>query len=249
MKINKAHQQLIKITLLILSGTAHGASHFESMADFSITAIRDMPSYEKNLATRENWFCLSTIKNLVIVKVQYWGFDNHIHSGSLIVHEELGPEVIAIFKELLAMRFAIQVMHPIPKSLRNTPSIYQSVTGGFNCRAVTDQTGILSQHSYGRAIDLNPMMNPYLKGCLVIPKAGKKHANRLIPEKGKIIPNTAVIAVFAKYGWEWGGNWFDVKDYQHFEKRAHGEKRNPYGYITSHYRYVIAENDCEETAL
>ncbi|MGE3318576.1 MAG: M15 family metallopeptidase [Candidatus Berkiella sp.] len=244
MVLDKAFKKVVVATLWFFVGGACWAGQFESLPDFSITPIRDRPLYEKNLSTRDNWPCKSTLKKLVLVKFQYWGFDDQIHSGSLIVHEELGPEVLAIFKELLMMRFPIQAMHPIPKSLHKTAKIYQSVTGGFHCRAVTDQPGILSQHSYGRAIDLNPMMNPYLKGCLIIPAAAKQHANRLIPEKGKIIPNSAVITVFAKHGWDWGGYWFDAKDYQHFEKRAHGEKRNPYGYITSHYRYSIAENYC-----
>jgi len=244
--LDKAFKWIVMPLLLLVGKGAFATSYFDTLPDFSVISIRDVPIYEKNLSARANWLCKGTIQNLALVKVSYWGFDNQIHSGSLIIHQELGPEVIAIFKELLWMRFPIQAMHPIPKSLLKNVHVHQSVTGAFNCRAVTDQSGILSQHSYGRAIDINPLINPYLKGCLVIPIAGKKHANRLLPERGKIIPNSAVIALFAKYGWDWGGNWHDAKDYQHFEKRAHGEKRNPYGYITSHYRYHIAQNYCGE---
>lgn len=242
--IDNVFHYLIMMMLLLVVKCGFATAHFAALPDFSITTIRDMPIYEKNLSTRANWPCAGTIKKLVLVKVKYWGFDNKIHSGSLIVHEELGPEVVLLFKALLKMRFAIEAMHPIPKSLAKNAYIYHRVSGAFNCRVVTDQSGILSQHSYGRAIDINPMHNPYLKGCLVIPAAGRKHASRTVPARGKIIPNSEVVALFAKYGWDWGGHWFDVKDYQHFEKRANGEKRNPYGYITSHYRYHIAENYC-----
>jgi hypothetical protein len=136
-------------------------------------------------------------------------------------------------------------MYPIPKSLLKMPHVHDNATGSFNCRAVTDQPGIMSQHSYGRAIDINPLMNPYIKGCLIVPYNAKKHIDRIKPEKGKIIPNTAVTAIFAKHDWDWGGNWYDAKDYQHFEKRSNNEKRNPFGYVTPHFRYESMINTCE----
>lgn len=201
------------------------------------------------LDTRSNLPCQAFVNELVMVKVNYWGFDNQVHSGTLIVHESLGTDVVNIFKELFEMKFPIQAMHPVPKHLRKIPNIYNNVTGGFHCRAVTDQPGIMSQHSYGRAIDINPLINPYIKGCLIVPAKAKKHIDRIKPEKGKIIPNSAVTAIFDKYGWDWGGNWHDAKDYQHFEKRANNEKRNPFGYITPHFRYQSLSKRCEESGV
>lgn len=231
-------------TLLLLSNIALANTPFDSLPENSITPIRDLPVYKKNLSNRENLPCEATLNELVMVKVPYWGFDNQVHSGSLIVHESLGQDVVAIFKELFAMRFPIRAMHPIPKHLRKVPQIYENLTGGFSCRAVTDQPGIMSQHSYGRALDINPLMNPYIKGCLIVPANGKKYVDRINPTKGKIIPNSAVVAIFAKYGWDWGGNWNDAQDYQHFEKRANNQKRDPFGYITPHFRYQSIM-DCE----
>jgi D-alanyl-D-alanine carboxypeptidase len=30
------------------------------------------------------------------------------------------------------------------------------------------------------------------------------------------VEGDAVVAAFASIGWEWGGNWVSLKDYQHF---------------------------------
>ena len=44
-------------------------------------------------------------------------------------------------------------------------------TSAFNCRYVAGTTR-WSQHAYGRAIDLNPVENPYVSGHHVSPRAG-----------------------------------------------------------------------------
>ncbi len=236
----------ILISLLItFCTTAYSGTYFDSLLNDSITAIKDLPAAEKNLSTQRNRACKAFLKELVLVKVKYWGFDDKEHSGYLIVHSSLGEDVVAIFKELLALRFPIQALQPIPKQLQKMPNIYDNTTDSFSCRAVTDQPGIMSQHSYGRAIDINPLLNPYVKGCLIVPGNARKHIDRIRPEKGKIIPNSAVTAIFNKYGWDWGGNWHDVKDYQHIEKRANNERRDPFGYVTGHFRYQSMINTCE----
>jgi hypothetical protein len=175
----------------------------------------------KLLAPEASPICKQALSDLSVVKLRYWGFDDKAHIGALIVHQSLAKEVIEIFQALFAQRFPIQSI---------APQYSTNQTAAFNCREVTDQRGIISQHTFGRAIDINPMINPYVKGSLIIPEGAKSHIDRKQLEKGKISPNSFVTLLFAKYGWDWGGNWYDLQDYQHFEKRANGEKRNPYGY-------------------
>ena len=33
------------------------------------------------------------------------------------------------------------------------------------------------------------------------------------------------VKIFAKYGWNWGGNWIKFKDLPHFEKRSLSSKK------------------------
>lgn len=225
-------KKLSCIFLIVISfwfSACFGETTFERLSINSVTPINVIPLYKKRLISN-NQLCSQVLEELVLVKVKYWGFDEQIHVGSLIVHESLGMEVVAIFEALFAQRFPIQAMYPVPAELKKVPGIYSNISGAFSCREVTDQPGILSQHSYGRAIDINPLQNPYVKEKLVIPSGGRRYIDRIEPKKGKIIPNTPVTAIFTQYGWDWGGHWFDVKDFQHFEKRANGEKREPFGY-------------------
>jgi hypothetical protein len=87
-------------------------------------------------------------------------------------------------------------------------------TSAFNFRFKTGSRTELSKHAGGRAIDINPVQNPYIKGELVLPKSSEYD-----PEaEGTLCEDHPVVRTFLKLGWEWGGNWTSRKDYQHFEK-------------------------------
>ncbi len=90
-----------------------------------------------------------------------------------------------------------------------------NVTSGFNCRSTTGATAF-SQHSYGRAIDLNPIQNPYVRGDAVQPPAGRDYVDRSDRRPGMVLANDAVVRAYAAVGWEWGGEYRSLKDYQHF---------------------------------
>jgi hypothetical protein len=87
-------------------------------------------------------------------------------------------------------------------------------TSAFNCRSVTGGGGF-SEHSYGTAIDLNPVQNPYLSGALVLPEQGRPYIGRP-SSPGVIHAGDAVVNAFAGIGWKWGGYWNSPTDYQHF---------------------------------
>jgi hypothetical protein len=186
--------------------------------------------HQKIISTNPS-FCHNAINDLDYVTVKYWGFDNQEHDGVLLVHKELSKDIEAIFNELFKHRFPIhKIASPYNPPLSDEASMNQNLTIAFSCREVTGQPGILSQHSYGRAIDINPLLNPYVKGDLILPAAAKAHIERNSAHKGKITRDSLIFKLFSERGWDWGGNWHNLKDYQHFEKRANGELRNPRGY-------------------
>jgi hypothetical protein len=88
-------------------------------------------------------------------------------------------------------------------------------TSAFNCRRVEQRTS-WSQHAYGRAIDINPLENPYILGSRVLPPAGRAFTNRSLRRKGMIHAGGVVVRAFASVGWSWGGAWTSPFDYQHF---------------------------------
>lgn len=89
-------------------------------------------------------------------------------------------------------------------------------TSAFNCREVAGRPGVWSRHAYGRAIDINPVENPYVSGSHVSPPAGRPYARRTPHRRGMIGPRSVVVRSFAGVGWEWGGFWAGTKDFQHF---------------------------------
>ena len=155
---------------------------------------------------------------LSIIDVYYIGFDDHEHKGQLVIHNDLVEDVQKIFEELKEIKFPIEKVIPIIKyNWNDTKSMLDNNSSAFNYRHVHNKNE-LSNHSFGRAIDINPIQNPYIDkngesipaGCFYNPET-----------KGTIVSNSAVVKIFDKYGWEWGGNWGETRgyfDFQHFQK-------------------------------
>ena len=75
----------------------------------------------------------------------------------------------------------------------------------------------------GKAVDINPLYNPYVKRrqdgtYKVSPEKGRKYADRTKTFKYKIDRNDLAYRLFKQHGFRWGGDYRSLKDYQHFEK-------------------------------
>jgi hypothetical protein len=90
-------------------------------------------------------------------------------------------------------------------------------TGGFVCRPTTGGSSY-SQHAYGLAIDVNTFQNPYTKGSVVLPELASSYLDRGWVRPGMVVADGPVVDAFAAVGWEWGGAWSSLKDYQHFSR-------------------------------
>ncbi len=228
--------------LCVFFNTANHANKTTSLPNTTARKITTTETFNShislipiNIQKRMNYTwqtgCPLALNHLRYVSVSYWGFDNKPHQGALIIHQALAKETVQIFKSLYLHHFPIERMDLMDVYHGNDKAaMAANNTSSFNCRAVTGQPGIFSQHSYGRAIDINPKINPYVKGQHVFPYNSTSFVNRNKPFPGKIINNSFIYKIFTKHGWDWAGNWYDLQDYQHFEKRANGKKRNPYGY-------------------
>jgi hypothetical protein len=147
--------------------------------------------------------------------VTYWGFDGPVHEGELIVHQDHARALADVFSQLYAAGYPIEQIRPVSEfGADDDASMAANNTSAFNCRAVTGGTG-WSEHSYGWALDLNPVQNPYVRGSNVLPPAGRDHLDRS-PAPGRITAGDVVVQAFAGIGWAWGGDWSTFKDYQHF---------------------------------
>ena len=153
------------------------------------------------------------------VTVDYWGFDGALHTGDLIVHRSVAADVATTFGKLHANRFPIRRIHPVSVyGADDGTSMRANNTSAFNCRPVAG-TAKWSEHAFGTAIDLNPLMNPWVTSRgTVDPPEGRRFAARSPILPGMIRPGGAVTKAFADVGWTWGGAWASSKDYQHFSR-------------------------------
>jgi hypothetical protein len=165
--------------------------------------------------------CPVPIDDLRIIDMNYWGFDGTVHGGGrLMVHKDVADEVVAAFGDMFAAEFPIRRMELIEEyDGSDDASMAADNTSAFNCRPITGSPGRYSIHSYGKAIDINTVENPYVKGDTVLPPAGAEYLDRTDVRPGMIVKNDAVVKAFKKRGFTWGGSWHSLKDYQHFEAK------------------------------
>ena len=100
----------------------------------------------------------------------------------------------------------------------DTKSIDADNTSAFNCRPVTGGTQF-SEHAYGRAIDINPIENPYVyPDGTTVHKASEPYLKRSDHRRGMAFRGGVLVRAFADVGWGWGGSWKppSAVDLQHF---------------------------------
>jgi hypothetical protein len=153
---------------------------------------------------------------LRLLTLDHWGFDGRERRGRLIVHAAHARAVVSVFRELHRARFPIRRMELVERyGSDDDRSMAADNTSGFNCRRVRP-SGPWSEHAYGRAIDVNPLENPYVHGGVVEPPGGAAYVDRSRRARGMIRRGDVAVRAFAAIGWEWGGDWRSLKDYQHF---------------------------------
>jgi len=156
---------------------------------------------------------------LTYVTVTHVNFYGESIIGHLIVADEIGDEVLEIFKEIYESGFPI---HSIRLIDYFNASDYESMAANnshaFNFRYIAG-TNVISRHGFGMAIDINPVQNPYYRNGVIWPAIGEPYLDRSYIRPGMIIPGDAVYTAFMSRGWTWGGNWTSPRDYHHFERR------------------------------
>jgi D-alanyl-D-alanine carboxypeptidase len=156
---------------------------------------------------------------LRLVSLNHVGFDGRVHPGQLVVIAGLATEVAHIFADLYFGRFPIARMQTVEiHGADDERSMAANNTSAFNCRRVTRGT-VWSNHAHGRAIDINPVQNPYiaLDGS-IHPPGGAPYVDRSRTDAGMIRPDGVVVGAFERRGWVWGGRWKEPSDYHHFDK-------------------------------
>lgn len=187
-------------------------------SDFYISSIPDDifskmqgKSYSKN--------CIVPREELRYLHILHIGFDKKTHNGEMIVNKRIAEDVLDIFKELYKFRYQIEKVRLIDEyNAEDELSMRDNNSSAFNFRSYSTR---LSKHALGMAVDINPLYNPYIKeveGRLSIePDNAVYYVDRNKSFPHKIDHDDMCYKLFIGHGFEWGGDWMDSKDYQHFE--------------------------------
>ena len=165
--------------------------------------------------------CKVRYEDLRYIRLRHYNFEGQVLTGELIVHATLAREVTQIFMELYKAKYpltSVRLVDDFGEPHDDNLSMAANNTSAFNYRYVTGTT-TLSRHSYGAAIDINPMLNPYIDGDRVAPENGLPYVDRTQDFAGKIDHDDLCYKLFIARGWTWGGDWSGDKDYQHFSKK------------------------------
>jgi len=160
--------------------------------------------------------CPVPLRDLRALSLSYRGFDGRVRTGRLVVHRDVARELVEVFRRLYDAGVPIRRMVLVDAyGGSDFRSIEADNTSAFNCRYV-DGTTRWSEHAYGRAIDVNPIENPYVSGGSTSHRASRPYLDRSRRRPGMAVEGGALVRAFDAVGWGWGGRWSGTKDYQHF---------------------------------
>lgn len=208
-------------------GAGARADPVDALAEFT-SAVRTIgPTLREQIRVPTQAACPVPLADLRHLSLSYVGFDGRAHRGVMIVNADVAADVVGVFADLYDARFPIQRMRLVDAyGGDDNRSMAANNTSAYNCRLVAG-SGSFSEHAYGRAIDINPVQNPYVVGTDVRPRAarpfvsvdrsagGRGTAVGRGAQAGVIREGDVVSRAFARLGWTWGGDYSDP-DFQHF---------------------------------
>ena len=164
-----------------------------------------------------------TFEELRYVHILHYDFEGNSAEGELICNEFIAQDLAEIFHELYRNEYRLEKVLLIDEyDGSDNASMEDNNTSCFNYRPVEGTTQ-LSKHAFGLAVDINPLYNPYIAYAKdgsenILPVSAANYADRSINFPYKIDENDLCYKLFLQHGFTWGGNWNNVKDYQHFQK-------------------------------
>ena len=170
------------------------------------------------------------LEELRYIKLLHYNYDGQIQVGEIIVNEKIEKDCLEIFLPLFEAEYQINRMVLIDDYWTgdgvetDAVSIKKNNTSCFNYRYVPGSTK-RSNHALGLAIDINPRENPYIptsNGVADYSALDEEEyyyaTNRLETDAHVITHEDLAYKLFKEHGFTWGGDWYSLKDYQHFEK-------------------------------
>jgi len=152
--------------------------------------------------------------------------DGYTHQGEMVVHKLIAEDVLEIFEKLYDANYPIERM-VLPDNYMavDEPMMRDNNSSCSDFRFISHTTKV-SKHGLGMAVDINTLYNPYHKIVkngdgteteVIEPATGAPYLDRTQDFDYKIEKGDLCYTLFIEKGFEWGGDWTDRKDFQHFE--------------------------------
>lgn len=150
--------------------------------------------------------------------------DGATREGELVCNVKIAGTLLEIFKKLYVAGYPIEKIRLIDEyDADDEKSMSDNNSSCFNFRFISHTTTV-SKHGSGLAVDINPLYNPYYKTVNgkpnIEPFKGAPYLDRTKNFPYKIDHNDLAYKLFTEAGFEWGGDWQGVKDWQHFELKT-----------------------------
>ncbi|MBA3460209.1 MAG: M15 family metallopeptidase [Deltaproteobacteria bacterium] len=152
---------------------------------------------------------------LAYLELDHVTFDSSIARGELVVAAAVAARALDLFRRIYQLGLPVRQMRLVDDyGASDEASMAADNSSAFNFRVIAG-TQMLSQHALGRAIDINPVENPWRKPERIVPEAGRAFADRTDVRPGMFVRPGPVVALFDELGWEWGGDWRHAFDDHH----------------------------------
>lgn len=111
-----------------------------------------------------------SLDELRYVRIIHYDFKGQIQEGELVVNQKIAYPVMRAFYQLYKWEYPIERVRLVDDfDGDDEASMEANNTSAFNYRTVEGRDE-LSKHALGMAIDINPLMNPYVREDGYFPK-------------------------------------------------------------------------------
>ncbi len=194
----------------------------QTMQGFSIQEISDSV-FARMQGKSFPAHCTVKRSDLRYLQVLHVDADGETHRGEMVCNKAIAEDLLEIFQELYRQSYPIERMRLIDDYDADDERSMRDNNSSSFCYRVVEGSTKLSKHAQGMAVDVNTLYNPCVRKrkdgtVLVQPSTAKRYTNRSRKFPYKIVEGDLMFRLFTERGFQWGGHWKSLKDYQHFEK-------------------------------
>lgn len=158
--------------------------------------------------------------SLVRLEIPFWDFNGRLQAGAVVVARSAAGTIETTMRSAFDAHFPLRQITPIEQYRgSDEASMAADNSSAFNCRPVVGNPSRLSQHSFGNAIDFNPVENPYVTSSRVYPPGSQTYLDRSWRRPGMLYAGDPIVGPLTGAGWWWGARW-SLPDYQHFSSNG-----------------------------